>query len=176
MITLGYFLDILPPEFLEISPPPLFFDFLGMINVEDVDLAQLGLAWLVSSAQIGLKRIGSDRIVWFEPLHEERTSRWEGGSVAWGVARLVAHDRDHKRRGRSRWRYDGSTTTGGHIVRVGQVGAPANTSIILEHVFGGILRHFWSFRDNFVILRHFWTFSVILGVFWGVFGLGHFGV
>ena len=44
MITLGYFLDILPPEFLEISPPPLFFDFLGMINVEDVDLAQLGLA------------------------------------------------------------------------------------------------------------------------------------
>ena len=95
-------MDILPRDFLENFPPPLFFDFLGMINVEDVDLAQLGLARLVSSAQIGLKRIGSDRIVWFEPLHEERTSRREGGSVAWGVARLVAHDRDHKQRGRSR--------------------------------------------------------------------------
>ena len=60
-----------------------------------------------------------------------------------------------------------SVVSGRQVGRIfwfrGQGGAPAYTLVILEHVFGGILRYFEIICG---ILGHFWSF-------WGIFG--HFG-
>ena len=56
----------------------------------------------------------------------------------------------------------------------GQFGAPTYTSVILEHVLGGILRHFEPFLALSVILRHLRSFLVILGGILGRFWIGAF--
>ena len=50
-----------------------------------------------------------------------------------------------------------------------QFGAPTYTSVILEHVFGGILRYLGSLWG---ILGQFWAFWGHFGAFWdwGIWG------